>query len=45
VIYGHAAKKRGQFGALDATKGKINWASEGRVGDYASVLLLLQNFI
>jgi len=39
VIYGHSAKKRGQFVAVDAVTGKIRWASDGRDGDYASVLL------
>ena len=39
VIYGHSAKKRGQFVALDAKTGATRWISEGRECDHASVLL------
>jgi outer membrane protein assembly factor BamB len=39
LIYGHSAKKKGQFVALDARTGVLRWATEGREGDHASVLL------
>jgi len=39
MIYGHSRKQRGQFVALDAKTGALRWASEGREGDHASVLL------
>jgi hypothetical protein len=39
TIYGLSAKKKGQFVALDAATGVTKWASEGREGEQASVLL------
>jgi outer membrane protein assembly factor BamB len=39
LIYGHSAKKKGQFVALDAKTGVLRWATEGREGEHASVLL------
>ena len=39
LIYGHSAKRKGQFVALDAKTGVTRWASDGREGDQASVLL------
>jgi outer membrane protein assembly factor BamB len=39
LIYGHSVKKGGQFVALEAKSGAVRWASEGRDGDHASVLL------
>jgi len=39
LIYGLSAKKKGQFVALDAKTGALLWATEGREGDHASVLL------
>ena len=39
LIYGHSAKKKGQFVALDAKTGAVRWATEGREGEHASVLL------
>ncbi len=39
VIYGHSARRKGQFVALDARTGALRWATEGRDGDHASVLL------
>jgi outer membrane protein assembly factor BamB len=39
LIYGHSSRQRGQFVALEAATGKVHWASEGRDGDQASVLL------
>jgi outer membrane protein assembly factor BamB len=39
LIYGLSAKKKGQFVGLDAKTGALRWATEGREGDQASVLL------
>lgn len=39
LIYGLSAKRKGQFVALDAATGATKWASEGREGEQASVLL------
>ncbi len=39
LIYGHSARQKGQFVALDAKTGAIRWATEGREGWHASVLL------
>ena len=39
VIYGHSNKKSGQFITLDAKTGALRWASEGRDGEFAAVLL------
>ena len=39
VIYGLGSKRKGQFVALDARTGAVKWATEGREGDHASVLL------
>lgn len=39
IIYGHSNKKKGQFVALDAATGAVRWATEGRAGWHASVLL------
>lgn len=39
LIYGHSAKRKGQFVALDAKTGVLRWATEGREGEHASVLL------
>lgn len=39
LIYGHSAKRKGQFVALDAKTGALRWSTEGRDGDHASVLL------
>jgi outer membrane protein assembly factor BamB len=39
LIYGLSAKRKGQFVALDASTGVTKWASEGREGEQASVLL------
>ncbi|MGH9960307.1 MAG: hypothetical protein ACREBC_24815, partial [Pyrinomonadaceae bacterium] len=38
-VYGHSARRKGQFVALDAKTGALRWATEGRDGDHASVLL------
>jgi outer membrane protein assembly factor BamB len=39
TIYGHSNKRKGQFIALDAKTGAVRWATEGREGEHASVLL------
>jgi outer membrane protein assembly factor BamB len=39
VIYAHSNKKRGHFAALDPATGDVKWASEGRDGDIASLML------
>lgn len=39
TLYGHSSTRSGQFVALDAATGAVRWASEGREGDHASVLL------
>jgi outer membrane protein assembly factor BamB len=45
VIYGHSARQKGQFIALDAKTGAIRWATEGRQGWHASVLLTPRHLI
>ena len=45
VIYGHSSKRKGQFVAVDAKTGALKWATEGREGEHASVLLTPQNVI
>ena len=39
LIYGLSAKQKGQFVAVDSTTGALKWASEGRQGEQASILL------
>ena len=39
VIYGFGSKRKGQFVALDPKTGAMKWATEGREGEHASVLL------
>lgn len=39
LLYGHSSKRKGQFVALDAATGVVKWATEGRAGEHASVLL------
>lgn len=39
LIYGHSSKKKGQFVAVDAKTGALKWATEGREGEHASLLL------
>ncbi len=45
LIYGFSARKKGQFVALDAKTGALRWATEGREGDHASVLLTPRHLI
>ena len=39
TLYGLSDKRKGQFVALDAATGNVRWASEGREGNHASILL------
>jgi outer membrane protein assembly factor BamB len=45
LIYGHSSKRKGQFVALDAKTGVVRWATEGREGEHASVLLTPRHLI
>jgi outer membrane protein assembly factor BamB len=45
LIYGHSSKKKGQFVAVDATTGALKWATEGREGEHASLLLTPQHVV
>jgi outer membrane protein assembly factor BamB len=45
LIYGHSARQKGQFVALDAKTGTIRWATEGREGWHASVLLTPRHIV
>ncbi|HET8782648.1 MAG TPA: PQQ-binding-like beta-propeller repeat protein, partial [Pyrinomonadaceae bacterium] len=45
VIYGHSSKKKGQFVAVDAKTGAVKWATEGREGEHASLLLTPQHVV
>ena len=39
VVYAHSSKRKGQFVAFDAKTGAVRWATEGREGEHASLLL------
>ena len=39
VVYAHSSKNKGQFVAFDEKTGAIRWATEGREGEHASLLL------
>jgi outer membrane protein assembly factor BamB len=39
TLYGLSNKRKGQFVALNIASGAVRWATEGREGDHASVLL------
>lgn len=45
LIYGHSAKRKGMFFALEAATGALRWATEGREGWHASVLLAPQHVL
>jgi outer membrane protein assembly factor BamB len=45
LIYGHSSKKKGQFVAVDARTGAVRWATEGREGEHASLLLTPQHVV
>jgi outer membrane protein assembly factor BamB len=38
VLFGHSAKRKGQFVALNPADGRIIWSTEGRAGASASVI-------
>lgn len=39
TLYGFSSKRKGQLVALNTANGAVRWATEGREGDHASVLL------
>jgi outer membrane protein assembly factor BamB len=39
VVYAHSSKRKGQFVAFDEQTGAVRWATEGREGEHASLLL------
>jgi outer membrane protein assembly factor BamB len=39
TLYGISNKRKGQFVALNTATGAVRWATEGREGDHASILL------
>jgi outer membrane protein assembly factor BamB len=45
LIYGLSSKRKGQFFALDAKTGVVRWTTEGREGEYASLLLTPQHVV
>ena len=45
LVYGHSSKKKGQFFAIDAKTGAVRWATEGREGEHASLLLTPQHVV
>jgi len=45
LIYAHNSKRKGQFVAVDAESGALKWATEGREGEHASLLLTPQHVI
>lgn len=45
LIYAHSSKKKGQFVALDAKTGAVRWATEGREGEHASLLLTSRHVV
>jgi outer membrane protein assembly factor BamB len=45
LIYSHSSKRKGQFVAMDVETGVVKWATEGREGEHASLLLTPQHVI
>ena len=45
LIYGHSSKRKGQFFAIDEKTGAVRWTTEGREGEYASMLLTPQHVV
>jgi len=45
LIYAHSSKRKGQFVAVDAKTGVVKWATEGREGEHASLLLTPANLV
>jgi outer membrane protein assembly factor BamB len=45
LIYAHSSKRKGQFVAIDDKTGALKWATEGREGEHASLLLTPQHVV
>jgi outer membrane protein assembly factor BamB len=45
LIYAHSSKRKGQYVAIDAETGVTKWATEGREGEHASILLTPRHVI
>jgi outer membrane protein assembly factor BamB len=45
VVYAHSSKRKGQFVAFDEQTGAIRWATEGREGENASLLLTPRHIV
>jgi outer membrane protein assembly factor BamB len=45
IVYGFSNKRKGQLVALDATSGKVRWATEGRGGANAALQIAGPNLI
>jgi outer membrane protein assembly factor BamB len=45
LLYGLSIKKKGQFIALDVATGAVRWATEGREGEHASVMLTPRHLV
>jgi outer membrane protein assembly factor BamB len=45
LIYAHSSKRKGQFVAVDEKTGVLKWATEGREGEHASLLLTPQHVV
>lgn len=45
LVYAHSSKKKGQFVAFDEQTGAVRWASEGREGEHASLLLTPRHIV
>jgi len=45
IVYAHSAKRKGQFVAFDEKTGAIHWATEGREGEHASLLLTPRHIV
>lgn len=45
LIYGHSVRQKGQFVALNPKNGALHWATTGREGWHASVLLTPQHVV
>jgi outer membrane protein assembly factor BamB len=45
ILYGFSNKKRGHLFALDAATGEVKWATDGREGDNASVLMTSMSIV
>ena len=45
LVYAHSSKKKGQFVAFDEQTGAVRWATEGREGEHASLLLTPRHIV